>query len=186
MAYGDSDPFSAIAFPVPNYFCIITRSAVQNVRRTRLALERIVFGLEEENDAGQIITDLPKKTVEAADAVAAVLKHHGSAMRDANKNFAQVSGWVCAACIVWFVDVNYDMFRHLLLGEGVGYDLFPYIFVVSFMAGIPLSIFSMCTLPSSEFERLVVQWLHEPDVLRQHWRELMLFIRVKNTSGTLL
>ena len=41
----------------------------------------------------------------------------------------------------------------------------------------------LCTLPSSEFERLIVQWLHEPDVLRRLSMrafpgagELMLFI----------
>ena len=63
--------------------------------------------------------------------------------------------------------VNYDVFRNVLGGEGVGLELHLYILMLSFMAGIPLSIFSMCTLPSSEFERLIVQWLHEPDVLRR-------------------
>ena len=68
-------------------------------------------------------------------------------------------------------------------GEGAGIELHLYILMLSFMASIPLSIFSMCTLPSSEFERLIVQWLHEPDVLRRLSMrafpgagELMLFI----------
>ena len=157
----------AIIFPVPIYFYVITRSAVENVRTTRLALERIIFGLEEENDAGQIMTELPKKTIKTADAVAAVLKHHSSAMRYANKDFAQVSGWLCAASVVWFVEVNYTIFGYVLWGERSRNELYLSITAMFIWAGIPLSIFSMCTLPSSEFERLIVQWLHEPDVLQR-------------------
>ena len=112
-----------------HYFYVITRSAVENVRTTRLALERIIFGLEEENDAGQIMTELPKKTIKTADAVAAVLKHHSSAMRYANKDFAQVSGWACAAFVVWFVEVNYIIFGSVLWGEGLQYGLYFYIMV---------------------------------------------------------
>ena len=55
----------------------------------------------------------------------------------------------------------------MLWGEGSRYGLWLYILQVSIWAGMLLSIFSMCTLPSSEFERLIVQWLHEPDVLRR-------------------
>ena len=166
-AWGLLISMPGIVFPVPIYFYVITRSAVENVRTTRLALERIIFGLEEENDAGQIMTELPKKTIKTADAVAAVLKHHSSAMRYANKDFAQVSGWACAACVVWFVEVNYIIFGYVLWGERSRNGLWLSIIMLFVWAGILLSIFSMCTLPSSEFERLIVQWLHEPDVLRR-------------------
>ena len=55
----------------------------------------------------------------------------------------------------------------MLWGEGLQYGLYFYIMLMLMNAGILLSILSMCTLPSSEFERLIVQWLHEPDVLRR-------------------
>ena len=164
-----------IIFPVPTYFYIITQSAVENVRLVRAALESIIM-------QGNVHQDDDETAI--ADKIAVTLKRHGSAMRYVNARFAYVSGWACVACIVWFVVVNYNMFRKVLWNEGNGYTFYFYALLISFMAGIPLSIFSMCTWPSSEFERLIVEWIHEPDVLRRlalrafpRAGELTLFVR---------